>query len=68
MRDLVAAYRQLPPAQQYGITFWGVSDGDTWLRAFKKRPEWPLLLDEQYRPKPAYEGFREGVAAPVGVR
>lgn len=66
VRDLVAAYRQLPPARQYGITFWGVSDGDTWLRGFKKHPEWPLLLDEQYRPKPAYEGFREGVAAPVG--
>lgn len=68
VRDLVAAYRQLPPARQYGITFWGVSDGDTWLRGFKHHPEWPLLFDEQYQPKPAYEGFREGVAAPVVAR
>lgn len=65
VRTVVAAYRKLPPAQQYGITFWGVSDGDTWLRSNPRHPEWPLLFDDKYQPKPAYEGFREGLTAPL---
>jgi endo-1,4-beta-xylanase len=58
-RDIVAAYRQIPARQQYGITLWGLYDGQTWLR--ERRHEWPLLYDEQFRPKPAYAGFAEGL-------
>lgn len=67
VRNIVIAYRQLPPAQQYGITFWGVSDADTWLREFKHHPEWPLLFDDNYQPKPAYLGFWEGTAFPKSI-
>jgi endo-1,4-beta-xylanase len=65
VHDIVMAFRQLPAAQQYGITVWGVSDGDSWLRGFRHHPEWPLLYDDTYQSKPAYEGFREGLTAPL---
>ncbi|RZK61592.1 MAG: hypothetical protein EOO59_04690, partial [Hymenobacter sp.] len=47
-------YQQLPPAQQYGITFWGVCDRYTWLRSYLHHDDYPLLFDDAYQPKPAY--------------
>lgn len=47
-------YQQLPPAQQYGITFWGVCDRYTWIRSYFHRDDYPLLFDSDYQPKPAY--------------
>jgi endo-1,4-beta-xylanase len=39
-----------------GVTFWGVSDEKTWLDNFpvSGRKNWPLLFDEEMRPKLAY--------------
>jgi len=36
------------------ITMWGIADNYTWLDYFpvKDRKNWPLLFDEQYKPKP----------------
>jgi endo-1,4-beta-xylanase len=49
------AYQELPKHQQYGITFWNVSDRDSWLRGYFKRPkEYPLLFDDTYTRKPIY--------------
>ncbi|MHA8083222.1 endo-1,4-beta-xylanase [Aquirufa sp. A-Brett2-15D] len=49
------SYTRIPAAQQYGITFWNISDKDSWLRGYFKRPkEYPLLFDENYSKKPAY--------------
>jgi endo-1,4-beta-xylanase len=49
------SYAAVPAAQQYGITFWNISDKDSWLRGYFKRPkEYPLLFDDNYRKKPAY--------------
>ena len=50
---LVRTYRGLPRAQQFGITFWGVSDRDTWQRSYYQRDDYPLLFDDNYQPKPA---------------
>jgi endo-1,4-beta-xylanase len=36
------------------VTFWGVSDGDSWLNR-PNRANHPLLFDRQVRPKPAFE-------------
>jgi endo-1,4-beta-xylanase len=38
------------------VTFWGVTDGDSWLNFFpvRGRTNYPLLFDRQGRPKPAY--------------
>ncbi len=39
-----------------GVTFWGVTDADTWLNNFPVggRTDWPLLFDAKLRPKPAF--------------
>jgi endo-1,4-beta-xylanase len=38
------------------VTFWGVSDGDSWLNYFpiRGRTNYPLLFDREGKPKPAY--------------
>jgi len=38
------------------VTFWGVTDADSWLNFFpiRGRTNYPLLFDRQGRPKPAY--------------
>ncbi len=49
-------YRQIPLAQQFGITFWNVCDSDSWLRSYFKRAlEYPLLFDDNYARKPVYD-------------
>jgi endo-1,4-beta-xylanase len=40
---------------------WGLTDGDSWIPGFKKRPDWPLLFDAQFKPKPALAGFAQGL-------
>ena len=40
----------VPEAQRGGITFWGVSDKNSWLGANKE----PLLFDAAYQPKESY--------------
>ncbi len=38
------------------VTFWGVTDGDSWLNNWpvRGRTNYPLLFDRQFRPKPAF--------------
>ena len=39
------------------VTFWGVTDGDSWLNNFptRGRTNYPLLFDRNGKPKPAFE-------------
>jgi endo-1,4-beta-xylanase len=39
------------------VTFWGVSDGDSWLNSWpvRGRTSYPLLFDRQGNPKPAFD-------------
>lgn len=61
-RFVVETYRRLVPAsQQYGITTWGVGDKDSWIPQFCNCSDFPLLFDQEYQPKPALEGYFEGV-------
>jgi endo-1,4-beta-xylanase len=39
------------------VTFWGLSDGDSWLN--RGRMNYPLLWDRQRRPKPAFDAVVE---------
>ena len=57
--NIVEIYAGLPQEQQFGITVWGISDKNTWIREKKKRLEWPLLFDDNYDKKPAYVGIME---------
>jgi endo-1,4-beta-xylanase len=60
--DIVAAYmRAVPPAQRAGITVWGVWDTDSWINEPGK-PDWPLLFDANFQPKPAMQGFKDALA------
>ncbi|MBO9205222.1 MULTISPECIES: endo-1,4-beta-xylanase [Niastella] len=55
--------RNVPEAQRYGITVWGVGDADSWLR--NRTPyhtkDYPLLWDESYNKKEAYTAFLTGL-------
>ena len=60
--ELVKIYMTtVPKDQQYGITFWGFNDRDTWIRRFFKMRDWPTNYDENLKPKPAFYGFLEGL-------
>ncbi|MES2038955.1 MAG: endo-1,4-beta-xylanase [Pseudomonadota bacterium] len=61
-KAIVTAYlEEVPPALRGGITFWGVVDGETWLSKFHKRTEWPLLFNDDYTSKPAFDGVLEAL-------
>jgi endo-1,4-beta-xylanase len=44
------------------ITFWGVSDADSWLDGVLGRPAMPLLFDDALAPKPAYDAVRDALS------
>jgi endo-1,4-beta-xylanase len=61
-KEIAYLYQKIPAAQQFGITFWGMRDSDSWLLSFNNNPnEWPLLFDSNYGYKPAFTGFLEGL-------
>ncbi|MET0357583.1 MAG: endo-1,4-beta-xylanase [Cellvibrio sp.] len=60
-RQIVASYlKVVPAAQRGGITVWGVWDTDSWLNT-SSAPDWPLLFDANFAPKPALQGFADGL-------
>lgn len=61
LKSIVKLYNELPKEYQYGITFWGVSDANSWIRNFYNRIDYPLLFDENYLPKPAYCYLKQGL-------
>jgi endo-1,4-beta-xylanase len=52
--------REVPPAQRYGITLWGVTDAHTWVTGLGFR-DFPLLFDTEYRRKGVYQAFVKGL-------
>jgi endo-1,4-beta-xylanase len=53
--DLFGLFMRYPQITR--VTFWGTSDGDTWLNHFpvRGRTNHPLLFDRQLSPKPAFK-------------
>jgi GH35 family endo-1,4-beta-xylanase len=44
------------------ITFWGFTDAHAWANEpGNSGPDWPLLFDENYQPKPAYWGVMDAL-------
>lgn len=41
---IVKTYNSIPKLQQFGITTWNVTDGDSWIPQFYQSPDWPLHL------------------------
>lgn len=46
------------------VTFWGVTDGDSWLNGFpvRGRTNHPLLFDREFKPKPALDAVIRAAA------
>jgi endo-1,4-beta-xylanase len=55
--------RNIPLAQQYGITVWNLTDADSWIVASGKS-DYPTLFSAGYQKKPAYTGFLQGLKGP----
>jgi len=53
--QLFALYREYRDVIR-SVTFWGAADDYTWLHNFpvRGRRNWPLLFDENHRPKEAF--------------
>jgi endo-1,4-beta-xylanase len=61
--QVVRVYKQtVPPHLRGGITVWGITDADSWIPEFRQRPDWPLLFDANFKPKPAFDGMVEGLS------
>lgn len=60
-KSIVKMYYAIPKAQQFGITIWNVTDGDSWIPVEYNRPDWPLPFDRNYQRKAAYQGILDGV-------
>lgn len=58
---IVELYDAIPNTQKFAITTWGISDKESWLKDWWHEKEYPLLFDENYNPKKAYQGFLDGL-------
>ncbi len=58
-RIVAEQYHAVPPAQQFGITIWGMRDVDSWL--YDGGNDWPLMYDSEFNYKIAHRGFAEGL-------
>lgn len=56
--QVVKLFKEIvPPAQQYGVTIWGVTDADSWIE-----DDAPCIWDTKYKRKIAYKGLADGLA------
>ncbi len=61
VKEIVKAFREIKPEQQYGISFWNVGDGDSWIRYTFHRIDYPCMFDDNYEPKPMFCGVKEAL-------
>lgn len=61
LKQIVQGYLQLDKKFQFGISFWNISDADTWIRTNFDRIDWPCMWDDYYQPKPMYCGIKEAL-------
>ncbi|MDX6746615.1 endo-1,4-beta-xylanase [Polaribacter sp. PL03] len=59
--EVVKIYNSIPLENKYALTVWGLRDNETWLTDFWGHIDWPLMFNEDYSKKPAYDGFIEGL-------
>jgi len=60
-KEVVQIYNSIPLDNKFALTVWGLRDNESWLLNFLGVPDWPLLFDEDYNKKRAYQGFLEGL-------
>lgn len=52
--------KNVPVAQRFGITIWGLTDNESWLNS-PNAPEFPLIFDKNIVKKPAYTSFLQAL-------
>ncbi len=60
-REIAALFKTIPVSQQFGMTFWGLTDNESWLIPFWGNIDWPLLFDANKGYKIAHRGMIEGM-------
>lgn len=67
-RRIVGACLAVPACEE--VTTWGLTDASTWLDHlfYMEPPTCPLLFDEDYEPKPAYDAVQDLLAEAVLAR
>ena len=60
-KEVVEIYNSIPLDNKFALTTWGLRDNESWLLDFWGVPDWPLMFDENYNKKQAYQGFLEGL-------
>lgn len=53
--------KNVPVPQRFGITVWGVNDGDSWIITSQKQADNPLLFDDNFEKKTAFYSFLLGL-------
>ena len=53
--------RVVPQSQQYGITLWDLSDGDSWIVRQQGKHDAPCVLNASYDKKAAFYGLIQGL-------
>ena len=46
------------------VTFWGVTDADSWLPGFRREPSYPLLFTADRKTKPAFSAVLDVASSP----
>lgn len=61
-KEIAEIYMSIPKNQQFGITFWGMRDNDSWLLKFHNNEyEYPSLYTSNYEFKISHRGFIKGL-------
>ncbi|HEX2585430.1 MAG TPA: endo-1,4-beta-xylanase, partial [Steroidobacteraceae bacterium] len=64
-KEIVLAYKEVVPLNlRGGITIWGINDGESWLIPFYGSPDWPLLFNDDFSTKLAFDGVAEALLSP----
>lgn len=57
--EIIVRAKRTGIANITNVTFWGVTDEDSWLTSFKGETSYPLLFDEDFKEKPCYQSVME---------
>lgn len=57
--EIIVRAKRTGIANITNVTFWGVTDEDSWLTSFKGETSYPLLFDENFKEKPCYQSVME---------
>ena len=61
-KEIAEIYMSIPKNQQFGMTFWGMRDNDSWLLKFhNNKYEYPSLYNSNYELKISHRGLIKGL-------